>query len=76
MGACVSSAQQHREHMERCAASQRRGQWTRINRKIEEINMRARLRGSMTDTEQTDLDNCARELATVENMMDKAGQEP
>ncbi len=42
---------------------------------IEEINMRARLRGSMTEAEQTDLDTCARELATVETMMDAAGQE-
>ena len=30
----------------------------------------------MTEAEQTDLDNCARELATVEAAMDQAGQEP
>ena len=32
--------------------------------------------GSTTEAEQTDPDNCARELATVETMMDAAGQEP
>ncbi len=30
----------------------------------------------MTEAEQTDLDNCAREFATVEAAMDQAGQEP
>ena len=35
-----------------------------------------RLRGSMTEAEQLDLENCARELATVEGVMDAAGQEP
>ncbi len=34
------------------------------------------VRGSTIEAEQTDLDNCARELATVEAAMDAAGQEP
>ena len=38
--------------------------------------MREKLRGSLTEVEQADLENCTRELATVETMMDAAGQEP
>jgi hypothetical protein len=73
----MNSEKLHREHMERCQASQRRGQWTRIVRKIDELRFRARIAGRRhTEAEERDIRNCEAELVTLETAMNAAGQTP
>ena len=66
-----------RENRERAQASQRRGQWNRLVRKIDELQFRARRSGRRhTEAEERDIRNCEAELVTLEAAMDAAGQPP
>ena len=66
-----------RENRERAQAIQRRGQWTRLVRKIDELRFRARIAGRRhTEAEERDLRNCEAELVTLEAAMEAAGQPP
>ncbi len=48
-----------RESRERAQASQRRGQWTRLVRKIDELRFRASIeRREQTEAEARDIRNC------------------
>ena len=58
-------------------ASQRRGQWTRLHRKIDELRFRANIyRREQTEAEARDIRNCEAELVTLEAAMEAAGQKP
>lgn len=58
-------------------ASQRRGQWTRLVRKIDELRFRANVnRREPTEAEARDIRNCEAELVTLEAAMEAAGQKP
>ncbi len=73
----MKSEQLHRERMERCQASQRRGQWTRLVQKNDELRFRANVnRREPTEAEARDIRNCEAELMTLEAAMDAAGQPP
>ena len=66
-----------RESRERAQASQRRGQWTRLVQKIDELRFRANVnRREPTEAEARDIANCETELVTLEAAMDAAGQKP
>ncbi len=71
----TEEAEEHR--MAGAQASQRRGQWTRLVRKIDELRFRARIAGRKhTEAEERDIRNCEAELVTLEAAMEAAGQEP
>ncbi len=73
----MNSEKLHREHKERTQASQRRGQWTRLVRKIDELRFRANVnRREPTEAEARDIRNCEAELVTLEAAMEAAGQPP
>ncbi len=66
-----------RESRERAQASQRRGQWTRLVRKIDELRFRANVnRREPTEAEARDIRHCEAELVTLEAAMNAAGQPP
>jgi hypothetical protein len=72
-----NSAAEHEAHMVRVKASQRRGQWTRLVRRIDELRFRANVNHrEPTEAEARDIKNCQIELATVEAAMEAAGQAP
>lgn len=55
--------------------SQRRGQWVRLHRKIDELEFRATVyRREATEAEARDIANCRAELVTLEAAMEAAGQ--
>ncbi len=57
------SPAEHAEHMARVQASQRRGQWVRLVRKIDELRFRANVnRREPTEAEARDIRNCERSL--------------
>jgi hypothetical protein len=65
------------EAQEGFRASQRRGQWTRLVRKIDELRFRANVnRREPTEAEERDIRNCEAELVTLEAAMEAAGQAP
>ena len=71
------SDREDQEHMARVQASQRRGQWTRLVQKIDELRFRARVSGrEPTEAEARDIANCQTELVTLEAAMEAAGQPP
>ncbi len=73
----INSEMLNRGHMERCQASQRRGQWTRLVQKIDELRFRANVyRREPTEAEARDIRNCEAELVTLEAGMEATGQPP
>ncbi len=63
--------------MECCQASQRRGRWTKLVQKIDELRFRANVnRREPTEAEARDIRNCEAELVTLEAAMEAAGQAP
>ena len=71
------SEREHQEHMARVQASQRRGQWVRLVRKIDELRFRANVnRREPTEAEARDIRNCEAELVTLKAAMEAAGQPP
>ena len=67
----------HDHFQEAARASQRRGQWVRLQRKIDECRFRASIeRREPTEAEARDIANCRSELATLEAAMEAAGQKP
>ncbi len=70
-------SKRHDHFMEGAKAAQRRGQWTRLHRKIDELRFRANIhRREPTEAEARDIRNCETELVTLEAAMNAAGQEP
>jgi len=67
----------HDGFAEAARASQRRGQWVRLQRKIDELQFRATVyRREPTEAEARDIANCKTELVTLEAAMEAAGQQP
>ncbi len=72
-----NSAAEHEAHMVRVQNSQRRGQWTRLVQKIDELRFRANVnRREPTEAEARDIRHCEAELVTLEAVMEAAGQPP
>ncbi len=74
----MDTEEKPRDHFQEGArASQRRGQWVRLCRKIDELRFRATVfRREPTEAEARDIRNCEAELVTLEAAMNEAGQQP
>ena len=67
----------HDGHLAAAQASQRRGQWVRLQRKIDELQFKATVyRREATEPEARDIANCKSELVVLEAAMEAAGQQP